>query len=297
MGKYQATVEQIKKYIDFQDVFGATHIHCVNPSHEDNHPSAYVYPDHIYCFSCGTVERDIVKAYMKHNKTTFKSAIRQLWYILAMKGARTYQKEQVEIKPIPLNQITEWTIALKLLDSKMEFLKNHYAISPQIIDVANIGYTGTAFSIPHTGGDGLVYNVKFRADPELNLDGPKYWSLKHRKFIHPYPGYLYAEYYQNPPKILAITEGEFDTLANLSHNIPSLATGTASIRPEKYCDFFLKLRDTDTFVYLAFDNDEAGYKIGQRFMEYLDHLGVRNEKANFNGKDTAEHWRLHDKNT
>ena len=43
-------IDDLKSHIDLTDMFDET---VVCPWHDDRNPSLHVYPDHVYCYSCG----------------------------------------------------------------------------------------------------------------------------------------------------------------------------------------------------------------------------------------------------
>jgi|LSQX01.3.fsa_nt_gb hypothetical protein len=60
---------------DFVEADKRGFIHCINPEHEDRHPSMCIKNGFAYCFSCGFQCRDVIDFIMKREKLSFPEAV------------------------------------------------------------------------------------------------------------------------------------------------------------------------------------------------------------------------------
>jgi len=289
---YKRRAELIKEHIDWRDVFGTGHLRCFNPEHKDEHPSAFVYPDGIFCFGCHHTLTDIFEAVRFYFGWGYTEALRRLWPI-AVKEARLNVKQK-RTRPIPDSVWQEWADALDAAGAAE--LCRRYGLNTAVIKERKLGYTGVAFSIPHFGMDGKCWGVKFRADPRKEVKGPKYWALKPSLFECLYPAAHYLQYRQSPPPDLWLVEGEFDAMALHSRGYPALALPSGVATPlEKWEDFWQQLEQAGTFIWLCFDKDDAGKAGIVRATDYFSattpDLIVGQQLWEGDAKDIAEYLR------
>ena len=273
-------------------MFGRGHLRCFNPEHQDEHPSAFVYPDGIFCFGCGKTLTDIFEAVRIYYGWGYTEALRKLWPV-ATKTARV-KTQKKRTRPIPDEVWQEWTAALDAASAAV--LCQRYAITPAIIKHRKLGYTGVAFSIPHFGIDGKCWGVKFRADPRKKIEGPKYWALKPSLFETLYPASHFLHYLRKPPRHLWLTEGEFDAMALHARKLPALALPSGVNTPlEKWQEFWKKLERAGTFIWLCFDKDAAGKAGVVAALDYFKtatpDLLVGQQMWDGEAKDIAEYLR------
>jgi len=198
--------KHIRRYLNWQDLFGARHFSCPNPGHVDEHPSAFTYPNGIYCHGCGWQTSDITEACEIFFGWDRKQTHRRIFHYLMTHPPRI--EEAAQVQPIPLKKIDEWANKRKALEAA--YIYKIWGVSPQIQDMALLGYTGKAFSIPHIGLDGRVWAVKFRHDDrkEENTNS-KYWAFEKRPLNFLYPSFVvWKATKQEPPKHIILCEGE-----------------------------------------------------------------------------------------
>ena len=265
----QKQVNFVRQYLNWQDLFGAIHLECPNPDHVDIHPSAFVYPNGIYCHGCGWQTSDITEAGAVFFDWNRKETHRRVFHYLTTHPPRA--DKVVQIRPIPLEKIEEWAGQRRALDGA--YLYKVWGVTPQIQEMALLGCTGRAFVIPHIGLDGRVWAVKFRKDDRKkdNARGSKYWAFEKRPFTFLYPSFMvWAITKQEAPKRIILCEGEFDALAAISsgHAAVSLPSG-ANTALAKWAWFWQKLVEFEATVYLAFDKDNAGDHATQKAFHYF----------------------------
>lgn len=270
----QKQINLINEFLNWQDVFGAGHLRCPQHRHhvrgEDAHPSAFVYPNGIYCFGCGWHTNDILEACEIFLDMRPDAARRKLLQHLKRRPPRVEDARQKQ--PIPLSKVDGWIKNLQAHD--MAYIYKVWGIEPRIQQAALLGYNERAFIIPHVGLDGRIWAVKFRRDDRKGTEGTKYWSAAHRSFDFLYPSFeVWKMIKQDMPSRILLCEGEFDALAAVSagHAAVSLPSGAAT-SPDKWDWFWDKLDQAGVSVYLAFDQDKAGQRAGRQVRHYLEKI-------------------------
>jgi len=283
----------ISIHLNWQNIFGAKHLQCPNPDNHVNgdcHPSAFVYPDGIHCFGCGWRTTDLAEACEIFFGWSRKHTARWAYNYMATHPPRP--EKTVQIKPIPLGAVDIWVNARTSRDT--EYLLHKYSVSPDILDIAKIGYIpDRAFTIPHLGLDGRVWAIKFRRDDRESDKPPKYWSFENRGYHYIYPAFAVHHYTkQKTPQRIVLCEGEFDCLAALSHDIPAIAVPSGSATNlTQWAWFWQWMGDNGIILYLGYDMDDAGYAASQRAFTYLskNHPGLLTIRLEWEGgKDIAE---------
>lgn len=266
-------------YLDWTTVWGNKLITCPNPNHRDSTPSCKVYPDHAYCFGCGWTWR----LPWKFAQATWGKGL-SLGTILRhlsgeMHRAPLTPEEHERLVPLPEDMVEMYE--KKMTAGHYGLLYKQWGITPNAARSARIGFTGVALAIPHFSPKGELMNFKFRRMPGQKVES-KYWSMKHRQFLDPYPATLIPWLYEHQPR-LVLVEGEFDALALLSQKIPALAIvgATRDIRPWR--ELFELLPE----IVLAFDMDDAGERARRSFRGNFADLTVTDWRWT-EAKDIAE---------
>ena len=262
----------IRKYINWQDVFGVGHRRCPFPERHaegDKHPSVFIYPNGAYCFGCGWHTSDILEACRIFLGWSIPKARRYLYGLLAQGRVQQTVQQSEAIKPVSPTLIRKWMNQRKPQD--VQYLCDRYALSPIVLNRAFIGYEGNAFTIPHLGLDHQVWAVKFRRDDRKTQDGPKYWALEGRGFYYLYPAFALNWILNNRPSQVLLCEGEFDALSALSHNIPAISVPSGSSTKLKWWSgIWGRFADMGTTLYLAFDMDDAGQRARTAAFYYFE---------------------------
>ena len=259
--------ELINHYVNWQAVFGAQHFRCPNPSHQDDHPSVFVYPNGMHCFGCGWGTGDIwyaCKIFLGWDRAKTR---RQLFNFMQSHSSPRKDNNK-QSNPLSIGMIRVWVDSRDTQDTK--YLVDKYSVSSEILDLTLIGYTGNAFSIPHVGLDGRVWTVKFRRDDRQTTDPPKYWGLEGREQNYLFPAFALWSYLKEQPESLLLCESEFDALSALSHGYAALSVPSgSSTRLDKWEGIWGELAKREVVIYLAFDMDKAGQKAATKASLYF----------------------------
>jgi len=132
-----------------------------------------------------------------------------------------------------------------------DWLKDQRGLSDDVINRFNIGWNGSALTIPIYNREGEYCFLKFRRDPRSNGDGAKYWYSQGSS------AELYGwEHISNPKAMLVICEGEFDRLILETNGIPAVtSTGGANTFKKEWIE---ELASLSSDLYICYDNDDAG---------------------------------------
>jgi len=144
----------------------------------------------------------------------------------------------------------------------MAWLKEGRGLSEDIIDKFKLGWTGYALSIPIYDKDNNWLFFKYRKDPRIESDSPKYWYD---------PGgstTIYGwEHIINPKPTLIICAGEFDRLILETHGLAAvtLTSGESNFN-EKFAKIF---NEIPSGILVAYDNDDTGMKGSAKVLELV----------------------------
>jgi len=240
-------VKELKRHVDLTKLVGSNKVLC--PWHDDHTPSLHVYPDHVYCFSCGAYA-DVLRFVRTFYKLSFEEA---LDFLLEHQEA-----ERIESEPAPLDERKLLLFHQQLVNFYPHGIAWDWLLArgleKETIECLRIGWTGRAYTIPHFANNELV-NCKYRIHPAYHTEKqPKYWALANRTFDYLYPWDVFRERHGNS-KALFLTEGELDAALLLQHNLPSLSLPSgAGTSWKPWLSFFNRFK----CVYLLYDQDEAG---------------------------------------
>jgi len=269
MGLNTNRLVAIKTYLDWQSVFGEGHLRCPNAQvhvNGDQHPSAFVYEDGIFCFGCGWHTDDIIEACRVFRGWQPSKTIREIYHHLVRNPPRL--RKDVRDTPFPIEPIERW--ASRLTAQDVSFIQRTWGTTPHIQRAALLGHTGDSFAIPHVGLDDQVWAVKFRRDDRIRTTGPKYWAARACSLKYLYPSFVVKSYLSvGLPRELFLCEGEFDALAALSYGYPAVAlpSGVAT-RLDKWPELWTRLSG-NVSLRIAFDNDNAGNAAACVAFEYF----------------------------
>lgn len=246
VGSVFVDLDELTDTVDLREIFGSDVVQC--PWHDDHDPSLHIYPDHVYCYSCGQWQ-DAIGFVMAYNKITFDEAVKYLW----KRKSSTAPRKRIITEPVPMEQVRGWSD--KLLSFSNSGWPWHYllgrGLNRQIVQDLLIGWTGMDYSIPHMA-NGKVFNVKFRIHPEKG-PGPKYRSMPHRTFDYLYPWDYFRKNFSS--ELVHITEGEFDAAILLQHGLPALSLPSGA---NSKWDLWVSALRGFKVVRLCLDQDEAG---------------------------------------
>jgi len=288
-------LKQLEKRVDLRNVLPKGTYLC--PWHEDKRvPNLHIYPDHAYCFACGKYA-DSIEAiqwlYKDGARLPFQEAI---WVMQQHAGDGVVRKDATVVDSRLREWIEEYQDNLWHNDEAMQYLFGRGITSPNLIHDLNLGCTvgrgnkPFAITIPHYDKLGSPCNLKFRILPEAlertKEEGKKlskYWSLPDHKFHTLYPQ-MYVDAAFTSKARVVITEGEFDAIILLQHNVPalSLPSGVNSAWPLNELPYEV--------IWIAFDMDEAGERTAEKWCSmgrYPNMKRMRWDKTL--GKDVTEY--------
>jgi DNA primase len=263
-------VAELKSRVDLRDILGHENLHC--PWHEDGFtPNLHVYQDHVHCFACGKTS-DGLGYLMKAEGLTFPQALERL---------EDYEREAPVPAPERLTEPMDEKIAVyyqkKLGVFQLPWLSNRGLQLP-IIQKLQIGWTGTAYSIPHYV-EGELENIKYR---NVSGEGPKYYAERGRGFTHLFPFDYFYKYSLFSP-LLYLCEGELDAMLLLQAGLPAMSVPTgANTDLSKYHPFLSRFQ----LIVLCYDMDEAGDKAAEKLRH--SPLPIRRKTWNRQYKDVTD---------
>jgi hypothetical protein len=169
---------------------------------------------------------------------------------------------QVYLSTVDKNFSIKYNRSMQYKEGIKSWLNNR-KISDTILEKFGILYNNS-ITIPINNSDGNFVFNKYRRNPLINTDGPKYW------YDSGSSAQLFGSEFIKNEKIVVITEGELDALVLWSHNIPAISStgGAMTFRPE-WADL---LKDKQVFI--CYDNDKAGCEGAVRTLLFLNHAKV-----------------------
>jgi len=265
MRRRRFNLEDLKAHIDLTEMYGSGKVLC--PWHDDHTPSLQVYPDHVFCFSCG-LWQDAIEYVRKVEELSFMEAVD---FLEEHRHEEMVTKPTVILTPIDWAQINQDTQALLDLPAR------HYAwqwlhdrgLDENIVRGLHLGWTGREYAIPHVV-NGQVRNIKYRIHPKYQQQGvPKYQSLPGRTFTHLYP-WDYFRVTFSDSRTLFLVEGELDAALMLQAGLPTLSVPSGAgtdIKP--WVPVFRGFKT----VYIVYDMDNAGIVAARKFAEDKGRIG------------------------
>ena len=227
----------------------------VCPAHKDNHPSLGVSQSNgkvlINC-SAGCETKEVLAAIgMKMSD------------LYDRRNGKSSQKAVKTVEPLPTEaNIKEWTDALWDDARLLRYLTDDRLVAEDVLEKYEIGYDKARrmYTIPFRDAGGQLLNVRWYGRPKTGEKATRFLVVgRDTKFLWP-PDQLDA-------KTVVVAEGEFDTLAAISHDIPAvtgiLGAGAGKWRHEWAMHFLGKK------VPIATDCDKAGRDYAHQAAESL----------------------------
>lgn len=264
----------IKNYLHDKGIYKKI-FRCLNPNHEDKHPSMAFYPESnsIYCFACNT-RYDIIN--LMGIEMGLGPDLHGQDFIKAVKyGCEKYN--------IPFNYQNEWNPKDYIAECHKRAYQTNYfqkrGITKQTITKFNLGYdpdypilnkfpaegpTMKAIIIPTSPYSFTARNT----DPDSDIRFRRSNGVTNLFNI---------ETLESDVPVF-VTEGEIDALSILDIGPRCIAlSGTSNI--EKLAEACQKAEFKSTIL-IALDNDEAGEKNAKKLKELLDKAQIKNKILN-----------------
>ena len=248
--------------IEYKAKNNTTFYRCVNPMHEDRHPSMSVRNNRFKCFACGVGGStiDLVKYVLNLND------IEAVNYILSLDTSKINAYTNIKNKNLEKKKDVDDKIKYmilknsksdeKILDSYFLFrgLKDIYKkVDKEQIEILSNTYKGR---------NSIIYNF-----PKHNFFIQKTIGEK-GVFVHGHSTFVtYRGYKHNK---FAIVEGIEDGLSALMLGYNFICLNSVS-NLDKLLEAMLKYKEKlqDNVYYMALDNDLAGIKANKRLKTFL----------------------------
>lgn len=250
------------------------------PCHDDPAESLGVYPDHAFCYGRRRYFRRYEAAALllglwDGNPKTVQAAVASVRPILASGRFRGQEKSSAVSTPVPLDRSMPDTFHRYLIASPedLAFFKQWRGLTDEVIDFLNLGFTGSHFTIPVYGKDGGLRGVRYRADPRVDLDGPKYSGIAghNGRMLYSAPCFCDIE----KSGVAWVVEGELDLAAGRVLGLPAL-TMTNGFDSLTQLPMLLSSAGVKPYRWIiATDADEAGDRAAAALHKILDPLSVR----------------------
>lgn len=283
----EALKPKIQQYLADQGI-NKKQFRCLNPDHEDKHPSMHFFPSSntVYCFSCKS-RYDIIN--LMGIEMGLGPDIQGKNFIEAVKyGCQKYG--------IPFDYGNEWNPRDYIKECHKKAYQTKYFQSRNI-------------------GQSTIKKFKLGYDPAypLNNEFPPEKGKTMKAIIIPTSNYTYTARNTDPKSEIRfrrsngintifniealesdipvfVTEGEIDALSILDIGPRCIAlSGTGNI--EKFAEACRKSKFKSTIL-IALDNDTPGQKYAQKLKELLDEYHIKNKLLNLYGnyKDANEYY-------
>lgn len=273
----------LEAYLNAKGINTSSNFSCLNPTHEDKHPSMSFDSrrNRCHCFSCG-VDYDIFDVMAIDTGLSGKELFNHVYSLYNISVEYENSKNQISSKSIPQPEsaamaATEITIKKKSQNENREnltefFKKCHDAVektdywkkrglSKATVDAYNLGYweEKRRFVIP-TGEFSYNARATWEADKKERYLKPKgQFELFNLKAIP------LAE------QPVFVVEGEFDALSIIEAGGIAVALGSSSNL--RFIEFLKSNRPKYPLI-LALDNDEAGRAGEAKLSEELTKIQV-----------------------
>ena len=283
-------------YLNAKGINTSTNFSCLNPSHDDKHPSMSfdTRRNRCHCFSCG-VDYDIFDIVALDTGLSGKELFNHVYKMYNISvDYSNLNANKAELQNIPHSESnTNILINKKPQQEQRESLLNFFdvchaavektdywkkrGLSKAIVDAYNLGYweEKKRFVIP-TGEFSYNARATWDADKKARYLKPKgQYELFNLKAI------------QLAEQPVFVVEGEFDALSVIEAGGVAVALGSSS--NFKFIDY-VKSNKPKYPLILALDNDDAGRVGEEKLAEELAKIGVECVEANItdNFKDANE---------
>ena len=283
-------------YLNAKGINTSTNFSCLNPSHDDKHPSMSfdTRRNRCHCFSCG-VDYDIFDIVALDTGLSGKELFNHVYKMYNISvDYSNLNANKAELQNIPHSESnTNILINKKPQQEQRESLLNFFdvchaavektdywkkrGLSKAIVDAYNLGYweEKKRFVIP-TGEFSYNARATWDADKKARYLKPKgQFELFNLKAI------------QLAEQPVFVVEGEFDALSVIEAGGVAVALGSSS--NFKFIDY-VKSNKPKYPLILALDNDDAGRVGEEKLAEELAKIGVECVEADItdNFKDANE---------
>lgn len=283
-------------YLNAKGINTSTNFSCLNPSHDDKHPSMSfdTRRNRCHCFSCG-VDYDIFDIVALDTGLSGKELFNHVYKMYNISvDYSNLNANKAELQNIPHSESnTNILINKKPQQEQRESLLNFFdvchaavektdywkkrGLSKAIVDAYNLGYweEKKRFVIP-TGEFSYNARATWDADKKVRYLKPKgQFELFNLKAI------------QLAEQPVFVVEGEFDALSVIEAGGVAVALGSSS--NFKFIDY-VKSNKPKYPLILALDNDDAGRVGEEKLAEELAKIGVECVEADItdNFKDANE---------
>lgn len=277
----------LKAYLNAKDINTSSNFSCLNPAHEDKHPSMSFDSrrNRCHCFSCG-VDYDIFDIVAIDTGLSGKELFNHVYSLYNISVDYENSKSQTSSKSIPQPESkTKIDINKKSQNENREkltefFEKCHAAVektdywkkrglSKATVDAYNLGYWEEKHRFVIPTGD-FSYNARatWEADKKERYLKPKgQFELFNLKAIP------FAE------QPVFVVEGEFDALSIIEAGGIAVALGSSSNL--RFIEFLKSNRPKYPLI-LALDNDDAGRAGEAKLSEELTKIQVEFVDADIN---------------
>ena len=225
-------------------------IHCLNPEHDDAHPSAYfnVEKGAWHCFSCGA------KGSIANNPELSSVDIQ-------VQGIRSRLNKLLKDDEVEFNFATDGS--LKRFAIPTDYWQSR-GLTPQTCKAFGLGYDAilNAATIPTRDIRGRLYGVTRRFLDDDHI-GPRYkYPYKFKASENLFASWLYDEY---DFSTVSIHEGAIDTMRMWQLGIPAIALYGSAIS-ENHVRQMMEI-GVRRAVYFG-DSDKAGQRAKERAKGY-----------------------------
>ena len=224
------------------------------PFHNDTDPSFYFTDDGLFhCFGCDT----------KGNAITFAKMVGERLPNMA-NMERTKAKAEVWSPPKPLSDEYGDTVmeAQDRLLLDYDNLVGDLPWSKSIVKKLCIGWDKGTFTFPYLNEEGVLVNIKWHKKQQVTGHA--------NTFIFPM-WHMVQKY--DPGKTLYVAEGEKDVVSLISSGKQAITLNNGAMA--RWPNALVRLvADTFDEVFPYFDNDEAGRKASQKFIERFERYAI-----------------------
>lgn len=251
------------------------------PCHEDPAASLGVYSDHVYCFATRRFFRRYESAALllglwNGRPETVEQAVKMVRPKLSsIQVQRPIQVSSAVPKPIDKHLADTFHRYLLSSSEALAFFKSWRGLTEETIAEFNLGWTGSHFTIPVPGDSrgGPLYGIRFREDPRVPTDGPKYSGFSGRNARRLYSMRCLVDLERAGS--VWVFEGEYDSQVGWQLGLPSvtMTNGSGSLLelPTLLKDVGLK----PARYVIATDQDEAGEQAAWELCKQLGSAAVR----------------------
>ena len=224
----------------------------------DKTPSLSINPDSGAWYDHGLGEggNSIVSYHARVNECTTSEAAEQLYHDF--------------VRPVIDDRLVRrWSRSLKATPSLMAYITKERMISPDVVDLMQLGYAGQRITFPVKNEFGLVIDVKQYLIGAKKHGLPKMIHYTSKDDTRPYSATsLYpigAIDNGSPDEPIFITEGEWDALFLISLGLTAVTTTNGCKSWPTGCEEHFQGRE----VIIAYDNDHDGQLYAAKLVERL----------------------------